>query len=44
VRGTKALRRAVKLTRLPKGRVRIDVTLRTSKGKRLSRSRTYHLC
>src|SRR3954451_22996109 len=44
VRGSKKLRRAVKVTGLKSGKVRIDVTLRTTKGKRISRSRTYVFC
>src|SRR4051794_23017462 len=44
VRGRRQLRRAVRLTGLKRGRVRIDVTLRTTKGKRISRSRTYRFC
>jgi hypothetical protein len=43
VRGRK-LRRAVHLTGLPHGKVRIDVTLRTTKGRRISRSKTYRFC
>src|SRR4051794_6053480 len=44
VRG-RALRRAVRLRGLPRGRkVRIDVTLRTKTGRRISRSRTYRFC
>jgi hypothetical protein len=43
VRG-KALRRPVRLTKLPSGRTRIDVTLRTAKGKRIQRSKTYRFC
>jgi len=43
VRG-RALRRAVRLRGLSAGRVRIDVTLRTRSGKRISRSRTYRFC
>ena len=40
----KALRRPVKLKGLRKGRVRIDVTLRTKRGKTINRSRTYRFC
>jgi hypothetical protein len=43
VRG-KRLRRPVRLRRLPRGRTRIDVTLRTRSGKRISRSKTYRFC
>ncbi|HEX8122864.1 MAG TPA: hypothetical protein VF549_16545 [Solirubrobacteraceae bacterium] len=43
VRG-RALRRPVALRRLPRGKVRIDVTLVTRSGKRISRSRTYRFC
>jgi hypothetical protein len=40
----RALRKPVRLRKLPRGRVRIDVTLRTTKGRRISRSRTYRFC
>jgi hypothetical protein len=40
----RSLRKPVHLRRLPRGRVRIDVTLRTSSGRRISRSRTYRFC
>jgi hypothetical protein len=40
----RALRRPVRLRSLPRGRVRIDVTLRTTKGRRISRSKTYRFC
>ena len=40
----KALRRPVKLKGLRKGKVRIDVTLRTKRGKTINRSRTYRFC
>jgi hypothetical protein len=43
VRG-KALRKPIKLKRLAKGRVRIDVVLIKKGGKRVSRSRTYRFC
>ena len=49
VRGRKLRRavkrgRAVKLRGLPSGQVRIDVTLVTRKGRRISRSRSYRFC
>jgi hypothetical protein len=43
VRG-KALRRPVRLRRLPAGRVRIDITATTKKGRRISFSRRYRFC
>jgi hypothetical protein len=43
VRG-RALRRPVTLRGLPRGRTRIDVTLVTTRGKRISRSKTYRFC
>jgi len=43
VRG-KALRRRVHLRGLPAGRVRIDITATTKKGRRVSYSRIYRFC
>jgi hypothetical protein len=40
----KALRRPVKLKGLHKGRVRIDVTLRTKRGRTINRTKTYRFC
>jgi hypothetical protein len=40
----RALRRPVRLRGLPRGRTRVDVTLRTARGKRINRSRTYRFC
>jgi len=40
----KALRRPVKLKKLPRGTTRVDVTLRTRSGREISRSRTYRFC
>jgi hypothetical protein len=40
----KALRRPVKVRGLRKGRTRIDVTLRTNRGKTINRTRTYRFC
>jgi hypothetical protein len=43
VRG-KALRRRVRLRGLPSGRVRVDITATTKKGRRISYSRIYRFC
>jgi hypothetical protein len=40
----KALRRPVKIKGLRKGRTRIDVTLRTKKGRTINRTKTYRFC
>ena len=40
----RALRRPVRLSGLKRGRVRIDVTLRTTRGRTVNRSRTYRFC
>jgi hypothetical protein len=43
VKGTR-LRAPVDLRDLPKGKIKVKVTVRTASGRRLTSTRTYHTC